>query len=84
MLGYTKDEPVVQLERKKIPFPINSQRRAKADAQNKELPQQERTATVKKSVIEQIKTGQKSVTAGAKRLETERPPLLSAQVNILA
>lgn len=79
---HTEDEPVVQPERKKIPFPINPQRRAKADAQNKELPQQERTATVKKSVIGQIKTGQKSVPAGAKRLETERPP--QPQPSVLA
>ena len=79
---HTKDEPVVQPERKKIPFPINPQRRAKADAQNKELPQQERTATVKKSIIGQIKTGQKSVPAGAKRLETERPP--QPQPSVLA
>ncbi len=79
---HTKDEPVVQPERTKIPFPINPQRRAKADAQNKELPQQERTATVKKSVIGQIKTGQKSVPAGAKRLETERLP--QPQPSVLA
>ena len=64
---HTKDEPVVQPERKKILFPINPQRRAKADAQNKELPQQESTSTVKKFVVGKIKTGQKSVPAEAKR-----------------
>ncbi|WP_277935566.1 hypothetical protein [Parablautia muri] len=32
---HAKDEPVVQPERKKIPFPVNPQRKAKTDAQNK-------------------------------------------------
>ena len=70
---HAKDEPVVQPERKKIPFPANMQR--KMDMQNKEkLPQQKNTAAVKKSIIRQIKTEQKSVSAETKRLETERPP----------
>ncbi len=70
---HAKDESVVQPEKKKIPFPINSYR--KMDTQNKAgLPQQKSTATVKKSIIEQIKAEQKSVPAETKRLETERPP----------
>ena len=70
---HTKDEPVVQPERKKILFPANAQR--KMDMQNKEeLPQQKNIATVKKSIIRQIKVEQKSVLAETKRLETERPP----------
>ena len=70
---HAKDEPVVQPERKKIPFPAITQR--KMDMQNKEeLPQQENTATAKKSIIEQIKAEQKSVPVETKRLETERPP----------
>ncbi len=70
---HTEDKPIVKLERKKIPFPINPQR--KIDIQNKEeLPQREITAEAKKSIIEQIKPEQKSVSAETKRLETERPP----------
>ena len=47
----------------------------KMDMQNKEeLPQQKNIATVKKSIIRQIKVEQKSVLAETKRLETERPP----------
>ena len=70
---HAKDEPVVQPERKKIPFPAITQR--KMDMQNKEeLPQQKNTAAVKKSIIGQIKAEQKSVPAETKRLETERPP----------
>ncbi len=66
------DETAVRPEKKKIPFPVNPQR--KMDTQNKKQPQQESIATVKKSVIEQIKAEQKSVPAETKRLETERPP----------
>lgn len=69
---HAKDEPKVPPEKKKIPFPVYPQR--KTDAQNKKQPQQESIATVKKSVIEQIKAEQKSVPAETKRLETERPP----------
>ena len=69
---HTEDKPIVKLERKKIPFPINPQR--KMDIQNKEeLPQRETTAEAPKSIIEQIKPEQKSVSAETKRLETERP-----------
>ncbi len=67
-----KDEPKVQTEKKKIPFSVYAQR--KTDVQNREQPQQESTATVKKTVIEKMKAGQKSVPAETKRLETERPP----------
>ena len=71
---HTKDEPVVSPERKKIPFPVSPQCKVKADAQNKELPQQESATTVKKSVIGQIKPEQKPVSAETKRPETERLP----------
>ena len=72
---HTKDEPVVRPERKKIPFPINPQRKAKTDARNKtEQLHLQNTATVKKSVIEQLKLEQKTVPAETKQLETERPP----------
>ena len=72
---HAKDEPVVQPERKKILFPINPQRKAKADVRNKTDQLQPRnTATVKESIIKQIKTEQKPVSAETKRLETERPP----------
>ena len=70
---HTKDEPVVQPERKKIPFPVNPQRKVKADVRN-ETEQPQNTATAKKSVIEQIKPEQKSAPVGTKRLETERQP----------
>lgn len=70
---HVKDEPVVQAERRKKPFPVNPQH--KMDMQNKEkLPQQKTTATVKKSIIEQMKAGQKPVPAETRQLETERPP----------
>ncbi len=72
---HAKDEPVVQPERKKIPFPVNPQRKAKTDAQNKTVQlQPQNTATVKKSVIEQMKTEQSSVSLETKQSETERPP----------
>ena len=73
---YTKNEPTIQSERKKMPFPISPQRKAKADARNKtEQLQHQNTATVNKSIIEQIKTEQKSVPTETKRLEAERLPL---------
>ena len=63
---------VVQPE-KKIPFPVNPQR--KMDMKNKaELPQQKTTATVKNSIIKQIKVEQKFVPVEIKQPETERPP----------
>ncbi len=69
---HANDKAVVQPE-KKIPFPVNPQR--KMDMQNKaELPQQKTTVTVKKSIIEQIKAEQKSVPVETKQSETERPP----------
>lgn len=66
---HVKDEPVVQAERRKIPFPVNPQ--YKMDMQNKEkLPQQKTTATtVKKFIIEQMKAGQKPVPAETRQLE---------------
>lgn len=70
---YVKDELVVRAERSKILFPVNPQH--KMDMQNKEkLPQQKTTSTVKKSIIEQMKAGQKPVPAETRQLETERPP----------
>lgn len=55
-------------ERKKIPFPIYSQK--EADEQNKEENTQQRnTATAKQSVIEQVKP----VFADTRRQEAERP-----------
>ena len=69
---YSKTDPVIQQEKKKIPFLVNPQR--KTDMQNKSKQSQKKsTATVKKSVIEQIKAEQKSVPAETKRLEAERP-----------
>ncbi len=70
---HAKNEPVVQPEKVRIPFPVNTQR--ETDMQNKaEMPQQKTTVAVKKSITEQMKSGQKSVPAETKRLETERPP----------
>ena len=67
------DETAVQPEKKKIPFPVNPQ--YKMDTQNKAgLPQQKTTATVKKSIIGQMKAEQKSVPFKTKQSETERPP----------
>ena len=67
------DETAVQPEKKKIPFPVNPQR--KMDTQNKAgLPQQKTTATVKKSIIGQMKAEQKYVSFETKQSETERPP----------
>ena len=75
-----KDDPTVQPEKKKIPFPVNPQRKAKADVRNEtEQIQFQNAMTVKKSVIEQIKAKQKSVSAETKQLEIERlqPPKTS-------
>ncbi len=70
---HEEDKPIIQPERKKIPFPINPHR--KSDVRDKaEHPQQKNTATVKKSVIKQIKTEQKSVPEGIKQAVTGRPP----------
>lgn len=55
---HTKDEPMVQTERKKIPFPVNPQRKAKADIRNDtEQLQSPNTTAVNKSIIEQMKSG---------------------------
>jgi len=70
---YEKVEPIYWLERKRIPFPFNHYR--KEEMQNKtEQPQQKSIATVKKSVIEQMKTEQKSIPVGVRQSGTERPP----------
>ena len=55
---HTKDEPMAQTERKKIPFPVNPQRKAKADIRNDtEQLQSPNTTAVNKSIIEQMKSG---------------------------
>lgn len=78
-----KTDPVIRQEKKKIPFSVNPQRKAKADARNKTGQlQPQNTAAVKKFIIEQIKTEQKPVPAETKRLETERPP--QPQPSVLA
>ncbi len=70
---HTEGKQIVHSEIKKIPFSVNLNR--KTDVQNKAgQPQQKDTVTVKESVIEQVKSEQKSVLAETKRLETERPP----------
>ena len=69
---YEKDKAIHRQE-KKIPFSFNHYR--KEITQNKmEQPQQKSTASVKKSVIEQMMTEQKSVPVGVKQSGTERPP----------
>ena len=69
---HANDKAIVQPE-KKIPFPVNPQR--KMDTQNKAgLPQQKTIATVKKSIIEQMKAEQKSVPFETKQSETEKTP----------
>ena len=61
------DSPAAQPERKKIPFPVKTYR--KADAQDKAgQSQQNGTPTVKKSVIEQMKQDQKPVLSQTKQL----------------
>ena len=80
---HTKVEPIVQSKRKNIPFPINPQCKAKTDARNKtEQLYLQNTATVKKSVVEQLKLEQKTVPAKTEQLETERPP--QPKLSILA
>ena len=69
---HEKDEAIHRQETK-ILFPFNYYR--KEVTQNKtEQPQQESTASVKESVIEQMMTEQKSVPVGVKQSGTERPP----------
>ena len=58
---HAKDETVVQPEKARIPFLVNPQR--KTDIRKKaEMPQQKTTITVKKSIIELMKSGQKICT----------------------
>ncbi len=77
---HANDKAVVQME-KKISFPVNPQR--KMDMKNKaELPQQKTTATVKESIIVQMKSEQKSIPVETKQSETERPP--QPQPSVLA
>ena len=76
-----EDEPIHQPEVKKLPFPFDHYRKAETQNQT-EQPQQKSTATVKKSVVEQIKAEQKSVPAEAKQTGTERPP--KPQPSVLA
>lgn len=69
---YEKDEAIHRQE-KKIPFPFNHYR--KEETQNKtKQPQQKSIVSVKKSVIEQMKTEQKSVPVGVNQSEAERSP----------
>ena len=69
---HVKVDSAVRRE-KKIEFPLYTE--WKSDAQNKARQlRQENTGEIKKSVIEQIKTEQKTVPAGTKQSETERPP----------
>ena len=78
---HEKDEPVHWQERKRIPFPSNNYQ--KEEMQNKtEQRQQKSTATVKKFVIEQMKTEQKTVPVGVRKSGTERP--LQPKPSILA
>ena len=70
---HTKGELTAWQEEKKMPFPVNPYR--KAGVQSKaEQPQPQSTATVKKSIIEQIKGEQKNVSIEKKQAGTERPP----------
>lgn len=69
---HVKSDVAVQPE-KKIPFPVNTDR--KSDSQNQaEQSQRESPATVRKSIVEQIKEESKSVPVETKHSETERLP----------
>ena len=73
--SYIQEEngQTVPSEKEKIPFPLYTER--KSNVQNKAGQlQQENTATIKKFVMGQIKTEQKTVPAETKQSETERPP----------
>lgn len=74
-----EDEPTHQPEIKKIPFPLDHYR--KSEKQN-QTPQQKGVAVDKKSVIEQTKAEQKSVSAETEQPETERP--LQPKPSVLA
>ena len=76
-----EDKPTHQPEIKQIPFPFDHYR--KSEAQNKtEQPRQKDDATATKSVVEQMKAEQKSVSAETKQSETERLP--KPQPSVLA
>ena len=69
---HEEDKPIIQPERKKMPFPVNPH--WKADAWDKaEQPQQKSVATAKKSIIEQLKAGQEPVPVETGQT-AERPP----------
>ena len=76
-----EDEPTHQPEIKKIPFPFDHYRKSEKQNQT-EQPQQKGVAADKKSVIEQTKAEQKSVSAETKQPETERP--LQPRPSVLA
>lgn len=76
-----EDKPTHQPEIKKIPFPFDHYRKSEKQNQT-EQPQQKGVAANKKSVIEQTKTEQKSVSAETKQPETERP--LQPKPSVLA
>ena len=68
-----ENKQTVQSKKEKIPFTLYTER--KSDAQNKAGQlQQENTAAIKKSVMGQIKTEQKTIPVETKQLEIERPP----------
>ena len=76
-----EDKPTHQPEIKQIPFPFDHYR--KSETQNKtEQPRQKDDATATKSVVEQMKAEQKSVSAETKQSETERLP--KPQPSVLA
>ena len=77
---HTKDKPIHQQERKKIPFPANTHRRA--DEQNRtEQRQQKDAAVAPKFVMGQMKAEQESVTVEAKPSGIER--LLQPKPSVL-
>jgi len=76
-----EDEPTHQPEIKKMLFPFNHYRKAEKQNQT-EQPQQKGAAADKKSVIEQTKAEQKSISSETKQPETERPP--QPQPSVLA
>ena len=76
-----EDEPTHQPEIKKIPFPFDHYRKSEKQNQT-EQSQQKGVAADKKSVIEQTKAEQKSVSAETKQPETERP--LQPKPSVLA
>ncbi len=76
-----EDEPTHQPEIKKIPFPFDHYRKSEKQNQT-EQPQQKGVAADKRSVIEQTKAEQKSVSTETKQPETERP--LQPKPSVLA